>query len=282
MDVNKIRIITAVHGRQEVVSAFFWQLEYLRKETGFNLPVTVSYSDDDDFVHLEQYLTDDCEAIKTPNKPLSEKHNQLLRAASRKKGWKCLMHLGSDDLVSAEYIRVVAGLKLEHKVYGVNELYFFNLPTKTLRKFEYLGLNIVGAGRVFPRSVVNALKGEKYRFRRPYYGLLVRDEQYVPKGMQGLIEGRTIAEKVEGSKSLHCLWLGKKNSGLDNESNRVLSACGIPRVNIGHYFDGPQIVDLKSRDNITPWERITGNTIPSPHDKNKMLEIAPNIELYEA
>lgn len=279
MDVNRIRIITAVHGRQEVVQAFFWQLEYLRKETGLKLPITVAYSDDEDLNVIQEYLTDDCEAIKTPNKPLSEKHNQMLRAASRKKGWKCLLHLGSDDLVSAEYIRVIAGLKLDHKVYGVNDLYFYNLPTKTLKRFEYSGLNIVGCGRVFPRSVVNALKGDKYKFRRPYYGLLVGDEQYIPKGMQALIEGRHIAEKVEGSNSLHCLWVGKKNSGLDNESNRILSACDIPRVNIGHYFDGPQIVDLKSRDNITPWERITGNTIPSPHDQNKLREIAPNIEL---
>lgn len=278
MDINRIRVITAVHGRQEVVSAFFWQLEYLRAETGLKLPITVAYSDDEDLEHISEHLTEHCEAVKTPNEPLSEKHNQMLRSAARVKDWDCLLHLGSDDLVSLDYIRFISEMKLEHKVYGISELYFYNLPTKTLRIFKYEGISVVGAGRVFPRSVVDVLKGTKYQFRRPYYGLLVGETQYIPKDMQSLIEERTLAERVP-SKSLYCLWVGKKNNGLDHESNRVLSACGIPRVDISGNFESPQIVDLKSRDNITPWERIQGNTIPSPHDKKRLQELAPNIEL---
>lgn len=282
MDVNKIRIITCIHGRHEVVRCFFWQLEYLRKETKLPLPITVAYSDDEDFEVIKDFLTEKCEAVKTPNNPLSEKHNQMLRTAARRKDWNCLIHLGSDDLMSAEYVIKVSELKLDTAVYGVNELYFYNLPADTLKIYKYEGVKLLGAGRIFPRSVINLLKGKRYKFRRPYYGILTKADQYIPYAMQNLIEQRHLAEKVEGSNDLICLWMGHKNSGLDNESTRVLRACGIPEVNIGEYFEHPQMVDLKTRANITPWERITGNTIPSPYNKERLKEIAPEIEFNEA
>lgn len=279
--MNKIRIITCVEGRQNIVAGFLMQIEYLREKTGLELPLTIAASEDEDIELItgSKAWDDACSVVQTPNNPLSEKHNKMLQGAMREKDWDVLLHLGSDDLVSAEYITHVANMEIEpNTIYGVDTIYFYNAAQMKMRKFAYQGSRLIGAGRVFPRKVLELTKGKRYKYRRPYYGWLAGEEQYIPKGLQKKVVERSVAEPIAKSKGKHVLWLDKRNNGLDNASGRVLAKLGVKEVNIGAEFNKPQLLDIKTRESITPWERIKAPTLTDQQARDVMKEISPTLE----
>lgn len=280
---NRIRILTAMHGRQELVAAFFWQLEYLREVTSQALPVTIAVSSDEDFEFLTEpknkFLTEDCNVVKTPNNPLTEKHNQALRAAMREKGWDLLMQLGSDDLVSKEYIDHITNLEVRSDcVYGVNDMYFYNLHSLNMRRFSYAKDILLGAGRVLPRPLLERCKGVKIKFRRPYYGFVANEEQYYVEGRCQTILERKAGERVPRAKKLHTLWSNKQDRGLDREAVRTLEAVGmVEQISLDDAFDEPQIIDCKTHESLTKWDRISGYNMPLKDIPEVINRIAPNI-----
>lgn len=278
--MNKIRIMTCVEGRLDIVAGFLMQIEYLREKSGFALPLTIAASEDEDidFITEHSAWNESCGIIQTPNNPLSEKHNKMLQGAMREKDWDILIHLGSDDLVSLEYILKASELEIEpNTIYGVNELYFYNAAQMRMKRFTYSGIRLIGAGRIFPRKVLEATKGKKVKYRRPYFGWLSGEEQYVPDALLKTLLERSVAEPVSRSKKKHTLWTDKKNSGLDNASSRILDEMGIKQVNISEEFDFPQIIDIKTHQSITPWQRITAPTLTEKQAQDVFDRITPTL-----
>ena len=279
--MNKIRLMTCVQGRKEITLAFLWHLAYLRKETGLELPITIAVSDEDDYdliMEDKTLLTEKCNVIKTPNNPVSEKHNQMLRAAYREPDWDAVIHVGSDDLMTVEYVKHVAEMKLDQNtVYGIKTMLFYNVVQDKLRKFTYKGVRQLGAGRVFPRKVIDKTRGKKLLFRRPWYGWLIGETQNIPDPLVTILLERSSATVETKSKRLPTLWAGKKDSGLDNDSMKVLDAIEVDYVNLDEVFDEPQIVDLKTREGITPWERIGGYNYPQNDVDKHMNRISPDV-----
>lgn len=278
MGVNRIRIITAVHGRHDTLKAYCWQIAYLREATGLELPLTISYTLEEDQQVIKEEL-ENVDFVQIANSPLSEKHNALLTAADKHKDWDCLLLLGSDNLVSEQYINSISLLKLEHAVYGVNNIYFLNRAQKKLKQHSYLGHKVLGAGRVYPREVIESIKGKKHLFSRPWYGIAIGEDQYLAPAFEQLAIERKFAEPYSRSHKRAILWAGRKDSGLDNESNRLLRASGIDLINIEETLEGGHIVDIKTRDNITPWERIGGQELPLDEARAVLERISPEIDL---
>ena len=75
------------------------------------------------------------------------------------------------------------------------------------------------------------------------------------------------------------LWSHKKNHGLDGEAWFTLKALGAKQVMLDDEFDLPQIIDLKTRENITKWERITGRELSQAEVSHVFNMIAPEIEV---
>lgn len=280
---NQIRILTAVHGRQELVAGFFWQLRYVREATGLALPVSVAVSTQDDFHFVTEpknkFLTEACNVVKVPNEPLTEKHNAGLRAAINEKDWDYLLQLGSDDLVSEDYVSLLSNLEMRSDcVYGVNNMYFYNLHTLKMQEFTYAKDIVLGAGRVIPRALLERCKGKKVRFRRPYYGHLPNDEEYYVGERLSQILDRNIGVLVSGAKSKLILWSNRANRGLDRESAKTLEAAGmVKQISLDEHFTQPQIIDCKTRESLTPWSRITGREMHIDEINEALSRIAPNI-----
>ena len=275
--MNRIRVITCVQGREALTKAFIWQLQHIRAELGIDLPLSVAVSEEEDKQLIEEVgLTDKCNLVVTPNSPLSEKHNKVLQSAMREKDWDLLLHLGSDDIVSVEYVKALLEMEIEENtIYGVREIYFYNPAQEKMKKFAYIGDRLIGAGRVFPRQVLELTKGKKWVYTRPYYGMVEGSEQYIPDGMTAKIKERKLANLDTRSKAKHVLWVGRKNSGLDQESGRVLRELGVKEVCIENLFNKPQIIDIKLRgENITPWERIGGYTLTQEQMTSEFLRIS--------
>lgn len=279
--MNKIRIATCVEGRQNITEGFLMQIEYLREATGMELPLSIAASEDKDIDLITGHPAwkESCSIVQTPNDPLSEKHNKMLQCAMREKDWDVLIHLGSDDLMSAEYVTKISELEIEpNTVYGVNEMYFYNAASLQMMRFKYKGVTMLGAGRVLPRKVLEQTKGKRYKFRRPYYGHKVGGEQYLPEGITKKIKERSLATKVEGSKGKYVLWVDNRNSGLDNASGRVLTELGVNHKQINHLFDKPQIIDIKTHESLTPWSRLTGQVFTTQQADDVFAEISPILE----
>ncbi len=277
---TKLRILTCVHGRHGSLQAFFWQIESLRKASGYELPVTLAYSDDEDYEFMQEqgFLTDNCQAVKAPNEPLSEKHNEALRAAMKitgKNKWTHLLHLGSDDLLGLDYLSYVALNPFDYA--GVSSLFFFNPSVRKMAYYKYKNRTIIGAGRVMSRRVLKQTKAGQYEFRRPYHSYRIGDVAYVPdKRAEELIE-RSMIKPCSGGKK-YALWLGNINRGLDMASNRVLKTI-TDVVDLTDQFEMPQLVDVKTEKNITPWDRVNAEVLPAREMKKVINHIAPDLEL---
>lgn len=279
--MNEIRILTAMQGRQPVVRAFLWQLDYLRAESGLKLPLTIVVSEDEDYDFLTNsgLLTNDCQLVRENNDPLTEKHNAGLRTAMKDKSWDLLLQLGSDDLISLAYIQHLNALKIEENaVYGVKAAYFYNLHLEKMREFAYRGEMQIGAGRAIPRKLIEKAKGIKMDFRRPYFGHLIGDTGYYVEERGKVISERAAGFKA-GGKSKITLWSHRKNHGLDGEAWQTLKSLGAKMIMLDDEFEIPQIIDLKTRENITKWERITGRDLSKAESSRVFESVAPEIDL---
>lgn len=106
-------------------------------------------------------LAEGCIYIEHENKPVSNKHNAGIKKAIEI-GATGVVLMGSDDIVSDNYFEFIKSKETSENIIGLKDLYFYSTRTKELSYFGGYRNNeqTVGAGRYFPMSVINKLKGK--------------------------------------------------------------------------------------------------------------------------
>ncbi len=268
--------MACVHGRHKELEMFVKQYNYLKESADKPLGLTLVCSTTEDYEYLTGKLEVPEESVhRHINEPLSRKHNLMLGRAMQS-DWDGLIHLGSDDLVSREYLQKAERLDLQKPCfYALEELYFYQHKTGKIKRFAS---GKIGAGRVFSRELLlQETAAVKVTFQRPYYAHDRGETAYLPSALIDKVvhERKAAAIVDEGIKqsTKYILWLAKKNQGLDNESNRVLREAGYePEVLTFNY---PQLIDVKSTDSITSWERIKAKSLGHLFYKEELARISP-------
>lgn len=100
--------------------------------------------------------------VEAPNgggtpEALAARGNAAVQEA-RRQGAEVIINLGSDDFVSAGYVRrVVQAIEAGHEYVIPSEVFVYDVPTRrAVRVFNQYGL---GAGRAFAASLVDRLEG---------------------------------------------------------------------------------------------------------------------------
>lgn len=275
---RKLVLMTCIHGRHNITSAFFIQRAYLEEELKMEIPIAFAYTEDEDLENLlSQQLVRNYDKYKqTDNYPLSEKHNVMLDRALEYNSEK-VMHVGSNDLVSAEYVQMA--LESDYEWVGVNEMYVHSLSRNRSIHMRYgTGKRLLGSGRVFSSKLLkSASTGLEYRVRRPYYNLRAGDVTHIPDAVADKLLERSVIERTTKKARKTCLWFKKINRGLDNASDEVIASLGYKQVNVSQDFDEPQIAGLSSGEDLTPFDRHRGAEV-SPEF---LVKIAPEIDFEQ-
>ena len=155
-----MRIFTCIHGRRELTRAFFWHLEYLRERTGLDLPISLCYSDNEDFEAIEEFIREQDSAVKYPNTFLGDKWNYLTSNMIKTHKDDYYLCVGSDDFLSVDY--VIKANKTKVDFAGTNSLYFYNMHTNEAIDFYYKHpvWKTFGAGRIYSHKLLKKYNGE--------------------------------------------------------------------------------------------------------------------------
>lgn len=139
-----IRIVTCIHGREEITKAFLHHLEYLRQETGLELPLSVAYSTDED----GELLDNVDHILKVENKPIGRKWNELIKAVLADTKETHYIGVGSDDFLNVEYLEYLAENPEHHA--GVNKFLIYSPMHKRLveHTFNNPVFKLTGGGRM--------------------------------------------------------------------------------------------------------------------------------------
>lgn len=273
-----LRIFTAIQGREYLTRLFFKHRDYLEEKTGKKLPITAVYSTDEDGELLEEIgnvngVSGD-QFVQTENNPVSEKHNIGMTELIDKTEESHILHLGSDDLCSSEYIERI--FREEPDYAGLNGLHFADMVTRKALFYRYYKNNIIGAGRIFSRIILNETIGNRYICKRPYYGFAKGQAYYCPQNVASYLLEKGVIE-MDKSEALQCgLWCGMLDRGLDNLSSMTLRQMGfVPEI----WESDPErvdIVDIKSHTNITRFEILENQKDVKEMDYDELIdEIAP-------
>ena len=218
-----MRIFTCIHGRRELTRAFFWHLDYLRERTKLDLPISLCYSNDEDFEAIEEFIREQDSAVKYPNTFLGDKWNYLTSNMIKTHKDDYYLCVGSDDFLSVAYIELINALKVDFA--GTNELYFYQMFTGKAISFKYNHpvCKTLGAGRLYSHRLLEKFNGtlwdkkqqssldnysEKLLFRAGYVPTMVnfKEPQIVDvksyENIHNFEEFETQGEKVEGEKVL--------------------------------------------------------------------------------
>ena len=250
-----IRIFTCIWKRPEVAKAFMWHLNYLRDETGLELPISIAYSSDDDLQALKDsgLISKNDHLIKLPNAPLGDKWNGLVESMLELP-FDYAIQIGSDDFMSAEYVMHLHENPCSHG--GVNEYYAYSpIHNKAVRtKYEDTHYKIKGAGRIFSRKALLTGYRDLYKCIKKCYQYDEGGHYYVDKKDAANLVAKGVLSLVKGYTK-YKLWDSIPH-GLDNNSEDRLRKSNY-RVTV-YDFDKPQITELKSLVNIHPFEEFQG------------------------
>lgn len=143
--------IVAIYKRPKLTKLFFDYYRPLKEKYGFEIVVAGSEGD------KSKALAEGFDYIEVENFPLSQKNNAMMRRSKVHKP-KAVVLLGSDDFISESLIQYYYKLikQKETKIVGFYDLYFYDVSKKLLSHFD-CGKNSYGAGRFFPRSVLNKI-----------------------------------------------------------------------------------------------------------------------------
>lgn len=252
---------------------FIKHFQYLAENAQKELGLTLVCSTDKDYKYLVEELgvNESC-VFKHVNKPLSRKHNLMLEKAMRE-DWDGLIHLGSDDLVSLTYLKAVENLNLiEPRFYALTDIYFTELKSGKSKRFKS---DKIGAGRVFSRRLIEReCRAVKVVFNRPYYAHQRGEEAYIPFALrEKIVNERRAAQEIDGVDGKYILWFAKKDNGLDNESNRVLSEAGYEPSLLN--FKAPELIDVKGPDSLTSWYQIKTTVLNHEFHRQELNRISP-------
>lgn len=253
-----IAIMTCIHRRHAVTRGFMLHRHYLEEELGHRIPLGFAYTEDEDLENIADLVTDYDKFIQVENFPISEKHNKMLEAALDIKTDKFL-HVGSNDLVSPEYVK--KAIESDADWAGVSEMFIYSYARNKSIKISYRnGIRCLGSGRLMSRCMINAAGiGYEYEMtNRPYYGHKKGDKVFIPDGLVEKLESRSLIARTGKKVRKPCLWLAKLNKGLDNYSDSVLHDAGYRQEVWNDEFEHPQIVGLASGEDLTPFDRHNG------------------------
>ena len=241
-----IRLYCAVHKRPEMTRMFLRNLEFIREETGKELPLTAVYSTEEDKELLEEFNVD--QIVYADNEPLSYKNNIGLGATFDRE-WDRLIQLGSDSLITKDMIYAIENTK--HDFTAFNKCYFYDQVTDEAVLWEMTGY--IGSGRSFSRSMLAKCWASKYVTTRTFYHFRKGQEHFVPDGCYRYYRRKDCISVSPISKERKfMLWQQPLMKGLDRESNRVLEEIGY-KVQV---IEGIHQVEIKGDFNITPFKRI--------------------------
>lgn len=150
-----LAIITASYLRPKILRLFCLSMDRIRKESEFKIDV-VCVGDKD---HKEMLEKHNIIFAYKPNHPVSYKFQKALSIA-RTLNPKAVMILGSDDIVSTEYVRrAYKWIEMGEDVVGLSTLYFYStLPDTSgeLLRLDKWG-RMLGAGKTLSDNLLNSI-----------------------------------------------------------------------------------------------------------------------------
>jgi len=154
----KVIVFTAIWGRPEIVKLWAKGVKrikaYWPEAIDIDVLCIVSTKEDEKLI---KELGFSC--VWTENKPLGKKHNEGLKALEVK-DWDYILQLGSDDLISNDYLHyALYGMQSGYDLFGVDRLYFADYKTKQACKFDLTtqASVLVGAGRFISHKAIKKL-----------------------------------------------------------------------------------------------------------------------------
>jgi hypothetical protein len=181
--------------------------------------------------------------IQHRNRPLGEKWNAGL-AEVLKYQWDYLLILGSDDLLSSEYLSQDFG-----ELTGLTRCGL--IDTETGRRAIFENDYVMGVGRVIRRDVVEALADQvvvQSRQTLMVDGGSIRPKKPVQLSRRMAMRLRGYADIIEERPGPPRLWADHLNQGLDFSSDMILMRNGFTQKK--YLSDKILAVDLKSKENI--------------------------------
>lgn len=245
-----IYLATLIHGRKGLTRAFFAYYRDMEERLGLDISISFCYSDKSDLDNVKDLLKPYDFHVQHKNNPLGEKKNFLMHSMlSSSMNFNSVIELGSDDFVSDEYILKASKSKANHA--GVSSVLAacpYRKKAMVLTTEGMLG-KLFGAGRLLSRKAL--MSGYCYMYQM---------RAQVKQWKEGAIaylndrEGERLVKKglaIKTAKKKYILW-GSINKGLDNHSEHTLTINGFkPLV---WDFDEPQVLDVKTTDNIHSFE----------------------------
>lgn len=257
----KLVLATCMFGRPKVSELFL--LNYFRLKKDFDIDLIVAASDVDSENLCKSYGV---KFFPYNNLPLGEKHNVLFHYILTKYECDYIIHCGDDDLISTELFSCfVEEAQKKTPYFGTNKIYFYEPKTGKAIKFTYpIPNKPIGAYRWFSADL---LKGRAYRYWATFrtndtLNRFKEGERYeLPKYLFDWYNKMGIIAYDGQSPRLE-LWQEDLNRGLDNSSeSRLLNLGIIPKI---IETERPQIVDVKSSQNIWPLVDVFGNNGKEP------------------
>ena len=268
----RLRIFAAFHGREYVTRLFINHIKWLREQSDLPLPITAVCSDEADWLLLNDLLdAPGDKLVQAPNYPVSQKHNIGMQALLSHATETHVLHLGSDDLISLEFLERIHAERPDYA--GLNGCHFADLKTHKAVFYKYYRNDIIGAGRVMSIEMLRQTIGSVYICRRPYYGWKVRDEVHIPDRLADAFCKRGVLMPSMSDEAKRCaMWPGAIDKGLDNLSNSTLRDLGFTPEIWEAEADRVDLVDLKSFENITSFERISHQSDAVAVDYTELVE----------
>jgi len=156
----KIIIIIPCWERANVFKVVSNQLELFCAENAAKIETVVLYVLSHEDAELKKHLqvikkaNYPNEIIYAPNKWLGQKLNEGVKWAV-KQGCDYVMNMGSDDLIHPSIIDLYMPLiKKKNPLFGLNELYFWDISGSALHFSYYNNPHIVGAGRMIHLNTI--------------------------------------------------------------------------------------------------------------------------------
>jgi len=158
--MKKIVIVMPCWKRAEIVDLVVSQLDILFRDTKQIIDLSVVYVFSYEDPELDQLFSIYLKAKHTrdfvfsSNKFLGKKLNDGIRYAE-KYDYDYIMNFGSDDLIHADIFKLYdEALKHNCAIIGINKVFFYNQQTNPVLFSYYNQPNLVGAGRLIHRTVV--------------------------------------------------------------------------------------------------------------------------------
>lgn len=206
----KLALVVGIYGRHDLEEIALNSYRRQSKKYGFDIIVAGSEGE------KSRKLAKGCHYIEIENRPVSNKYNATINKA-KELDVDGVVLMGSDDFVSDSYWDWIYSIEDDGFVYGLKDIYFLSIRNKALYYFNgYNKKASVGAGRYFPKSVLEAMNWKLW-------------SDGVNKGMDGncdtLLKYKGINHKVKSMNEVGCFLCDVKHTKNITDHNVVVRIC---------------------------------------------------------